>query len=301
MLGSFNRLSPIIQLNMKKSTACIAILVMAIYLPFTASSQVIDITEAIKKGLLSISAEGEGGHSGECLKLNLKNKSKKKLEVRVPAGQIFEAGDSSLQNLMVSKEESFLVESGATRIGKLFGFCIEASDGSPGGGTIFKIGKLADGNLLKMAKYLNDNKLHQHPSAQYAVWAVTDADRLEGIGDPTLTKFVADMLGKPMPEYHIEYKAPPQDRILPGQPANWREAFAMNGLFYYELANDQSVDFGLYNEAGELVHSLFKNRQQKRGHHKFRFEFEIKGLQKGKYAAKLTNRGAVIKELAVEF
>ncbi len=267
--------------------------------PLTA--QVLDLADAVKKGLLAVTAEAAGGHTGECLQLNLKNKSKKKLEVRVPAGQIFEAGDSSLQNLMVSKEETFFVESGGSRLGKLFGLCVEASDGSPGGGSLFKMGKLAEGHLLKMAKYLNDNKLHQHPSAQYAVWAVSDADRLEGIGDPILTKYVADLLGKPMPEYHIQYQSPPQDRQLPGQPANWREAFAMNGLFYYDLMADQPVDFGLYNEAGELVHTLFKGRQQKRGQHKFRFEFEIKGLKKGKYFARLSSRGQVIKELAMEF
>ena len=286
---------------MMKPTVWLALLALLLLPIQNLSAQVLDIADAVRKGYLSVSAEGAGGHDGECLKLNLKNKSKKKLEVRVPAGQIFEAGDSSLQNLMVSKEESFFVESGASRIAKLFGFCIEANDGSPGENSIFKMGKLAEGNLLKMAKYLSDNHLHQNPSAQYAVWAVTDADRLEGIGDPTLTKFVADMLGKPMPEYHIEYQAPPQDRLLPGQPANWREAFTMNGLFYYDLANDQQVDFGLYNEAGELVHALFKNRLQKRGSHKFKFEFEIRGLPKGKYFARLTSRGGTLKELAVEF
>lgn len=264
-------------------------------------AQVLDIGEAIKKGLLTVSAEGNGGHTGECLALHLRNKSKKKLEVRIPPGQIFEAGDSSLQNLMVSMEERLFVESGATAVRKLFGFCIEASNGSPRPGSVFNIGKLAEGNLLKMANFLNENKLHNHPSAQNAVWAVTDADRLEGIGDPTLTKFLADMLGKPMPEYHIRYQTPPQDRQLPGQPANWREAFAMNGLFYYDLAADKQVDFGLYNEAGELVHTLFKNRLQKRGSHKFRFEFEVRGLPKGKYFARLTSRGGVIKELAMEF
>ncbi len=285
---------------MMKTTVWCAMLAV-LFCHTSIDAQVVDIADAIKKGLLTVTANGSGGHSGECLELHLKNKSKKSLEVRVPAGQVFEAGDSSLQNLMVAKEENFMVESGASRVGKLFGFCIEASDGSPGEGSAFNLGKLAQGNLLKMAKYLSDNKLHENPSAQYAVWAVTDANRLEGIGDPTLTKFVADMLGKPMPEYHIQYQSPPQDRLLPGQPANWREAFAMNGLFYYDLTADKQVDFGLYNEAGELIHTLFKNRLQKRGSHKFKFEFEIKGLAKGKYFARLTSRGQVIKELAVEF
>jgi hypothetical protein len=287
---------------MRKKTAKLCLLAaLAICLRLNTNAQVLGIGEALKKGLVSVTATGTGGHSGQCLQLHLKNLGHKKLEVRIPAGQIFEAGDSSLQNLMVSKTENFLVEAGKSNTRKLFGFCIEATDGSPGENSSFRMGKMAEGNLLKMANYLNDHQLHEHPSAQFAVWAVTDADRLEGIGDPTLTKFVADMLGKPMPDYHIQYNAPPQDRQLPGQPANWREAFAMNGLFYYDLETDRTVDFGLYNEAGELVHALFKNRLQKRGSHKFRFEFEIKGLPKGKYFAKLTSQNGVIKELAMEF
>lgn len=286
---------------MKTTVWLATLLLVGFAIPSTLNAQALDLMEAVRKGLLTVAAEGTGGHTGECLSLSLQNKSKKKLEVRIPAGQRFVAGDSSLQDLMVAKEEVFFVESGASKVGKLFGLCLEASDGSPGGGSLFKLGKMAEGKLLKMAQYLNENKLHGHSSAQYALWAVTDAERLEGIGDPTLTKFVADLLGKPMPQYHVEYKAPPQDRLLPGQPANWREAFAMNGLFYYDLASDQTVDFGLYDESGKLVHQLFKNRLQKRGSHKFRFEFEIRGLEKGKYFARLTSRGATIKELAVEF
>ncbi|MBI5916012.1 MAG: hypothetical protein HY842_11580 [Bacteroidetes bacterium] len=286
---------------MMKTTIRLTTFLLAVFCQQNLPAQVIDLADAIKKGYLAVTASGAGGHSGECLKLNLQNKSKKKLDVRIPAGQVFEAGDSSLQNLMVAKEERLLVESGRSRVAKLFGFCVEAGDGSPGDGSLFRLGKMAEGNLLKMAKYLSDNNLHQNPSAQYAVWAVSDAERLEGIGDAGLAKFVADLLGKPVPEYHVEYQAPPQDRLLPGQPANWREALAMNGLFYYDLASDQQVDFGLYNEAGELVHTLFKNRLQKRGSHKFRFEFEIRGLPKGKYFARLTGRGGALKELAVEF
>ena len=117
---------------MMKTTVCLPALAIALLCHLQLPAQVLDVAEAVKKGLLSVAAEGVGGHSGECLKLKLQNKSKKKLEVRVPAGQIFEASDSSLQNLMVAKEETFFVEAGKTWLGNLFGFCVEASDGSPG-------------------------------------------------------------------------------------------------------------------------------------------------------------------------
>ena len=283
-----------------KNTATIAALAATLFFSQNTTAQAIDIGDALRKGFLTISASGAGGHSGECLKVSLHNKSRKKLDIRIPAGQIFEAGDSSLQNLMVGKEEVLAVESGRGRVAHLFGFCIEASDGSPGGDDEFRIGKMAEGPMLKSAEHISQNNLHQNPSAQYAVWAVSDGERLEGVGDPGLAKFVADLLGKPVPEYHIQYQQP-QDRLLPGQPANLREAAAMNGLFYYELPKDQIVLFGLYGEDGQLVHTLFKNRLQKRGHHKFRFEFEIRNLPKGKYFARLVSEGATVKELAVEF
>lgn len=262
-------------------------------------AQAIPLNEAIEKGYIRLAAAGTGGHEGECLKLKLENLSRKNLDVLVPAGQIFEAGDTTLQNLMVTKEETFLVSRGKNCIVRLFGFCVEASDGSPGEGSVFSLGEMAGGNLLKMARYLSHNNLHKNRAAQYAVWAVTDEDRLESIGDRALAKFTADLLGKPVPEYHIGYQQP-QDRQLAGQPANWREAVALDGLFYYELPKDQMVSFGLYSADGEHLHELFSNRLQKRGYHKFRFEFEIRGLEKGNYIVKLVSEGETIKELAVE-
>ena len=76
---------------------------------------------------------------------------------------------------------------------------------------------------------------------------------------------------------------------------------ALNGLFYYDLDQDQKVTFGLFDENGELKHAFFKDRIQRRGQHRFRFEFEIKGLPKGNYFVRMCNAQGVIKELAVEF
>ncbi len=284
-----------------KTTAFLAAMAAALLFSISISAQTVDLLDALKKGLVTISVAGTGGHQGESLKMTLHNKSKKKLTVRIPAGQVFEPVDSNLQNLMVAKEEQLLVEAGKNRIAKLFGFCVEAGDGSPGEST-FNFGALAEGPLLKLAQYLSENKLYQNGSAQYAVWAVSNNYGLESIGDQTLTKFVADLLGKPMPAYSLTYSPPqPEDRLLPGQPVTLPEAVSMNGLFYYELTKDQIVGFGLYNEQGELVHTLFKNRQQKKGHHKFRFEFEIRNLPKGKYYARLVSERKVIKELEASF
>ncbi len=285
-----------------KTLACLAATALIFLCPCLTTATPIILEEAIAKGYVELDAAGNGGYNGECLKVILKNLSRKNLEVTIPAGQIFEAGDSSLQNLMVAKEETLLVERGKSRLAKLNAFCVEAWDGAPGEGTPFRLGKMAVGNLLVFAQYLSQEKKYGNSSAQNAVWAVSDEDRLEGIGDPALAKYVAKLLGKPEPKYHIQYQQPDQSRMLPGTPVrHLQEALSMNGLFYYTLERDKIVNFELYNEEGEMVHALFENRRQRKGYHKFRFEFEISGLQKGKYFARMTSGGEMIEELEVEF
>ncbi|MEK7256016.1 MAG: hypothetical protein AAB316_14790 [Bacteroidota bacterium] len=262
-------------------------------------AKTLDLADAIKKGYLSLTTTGTDWLEGKSLRLRLENKSKQRLEIRIPAGQIFEAADTALQNLMVGKEELLTLESGKVRLAKLFGFCIEAGDGSPGESTKFNLGKMAVGNLLKLAQHISDQNLHTNYAAQCAVWAVANDRPLESIGDPALAKFTAELLGKPVPTYNFDY-LPQESRLLPGEPADLPEAVSLNGLFYYDLSKDQKVDFGLYDSEGKLIHALFNNQLQKRGAHKFKFTFKIKGLPKGKYAARLMSEGKVLEELAVE-
>ncbi len=285
-----------------KTLACLAYMAISSFFLPTLFTESMTLNEALDKGYVTLEVTGEGGYSGDCLKVKLENTYKRNIEVTIPAGQIFEPGDPDLQDIMVAKEEVLLVEKDKSRIARLFGFCVEAGDGSPGEGSPFGLGRMATGNLLKFALYLSIQKQYKNDFAQYAVWAVSDEERLEGIGDPALAKEVAKLLGKPEPQYHVQYQQPDQSRLLPGTPVSaQREGLSMNGLFYYTLESERPVNFELYNEADEMIHAFFQNRKQLRGYHKFRFEFEISNLPRGKYSARMISGGSVIEELSVEF
>ncbi len=286
-----------------KTFACLAYLAVSYLIlpPFTTTDS-LTLADALEKGYVSAEITGEGIYSGDCIRVKLTNNYKKDLSVTVPAGQIFEPSDPLLQDIMIAKEEEILVEKGSNRVARLTGYCVEAGDGAPGEGSVFGVGRMATGNLLSFALFLSQKNQHKNDYAQYAVWAVSDDERLEGIGDPALAKEVAKLLGKPEPQYHVQYQQPDQSRLLPGTPVTMqREALSMNGLFYYTLDSERPVNFELYNEDDEMIHAFFKNRKQLKGYHKFRFEFEISNLPKGKYSARMTSGGAVIEELSVEF
>lgn len=253
------------------------------------------LKEAIQKGLIYIEASGEGGHSGKSLRLRIQNLEKKKWTLDIPAGLQFQSQDSSYQDLIVVKSRQIEIDKKQIRFVKLYGMCTQASYRSPAKRAKFNLGEVAQGNLAKVVQYLDQNKFLDY-SAQNAIWAITDGKRLENIDNPKLAKFVADLLGKPLPSYFIQHI--PQN--MPGAPAFVEAPTVIKGIFKYQTDTDIEATFGLFDKEGKLLHAFFEGQAQKKGNHKFKFFFEVRRLKKGTYFARLVDRsGKTLKELKV--
>ena len=185
---------------MKKIAVLFSLL---IFCSFFLHAQKILLMEAVEKGLVEITAEGEGGHIGRCLKLRIKNLHKKKIDVQIPAGLIFNSDDEGHQDLMTTEEKVLAIEGNKKRITKIYAACIQAPKGSPTMGSAFNMSMLTSGHLLQVAEFLFKEKLYKNEAAQYAVWAASDGKRIENIDHTGLANFVADILGKPRPEYVV--------------------------------------------------------------------------------------------------
>jgi hypothetical protein len=134
---------------MRKSKILVCLFLLSTY--FLQAKKIL-LTDAVKKGLVEIAAEGEGGHMGKCLKLKIKNLRKKKLDIHIPAGLIFSSNDPSQQDLMITEERMLAVEGNKSRVTKMYAACIQASNGSPTLGSGFNLSLLATGHLLKVAR-----------------------------------------------------------------------------------------------------------------------------------------------------
>lgn len=265
---------------------------------FAGNPKTLDLTLAVEQGLITCEAQGLGGHTEKSIQLAIRNTGKKALRIRIPAGQKFIAKDSTEQDLINIHELLVALEGGQRRTVSLYANCTEAHDASPGSSSLFLLGAMAGGQLLRVTHLLDSMRLYANEAAQAAIWAVSDGNPLEHIAHPQLALAVAQTLGKEPPAYLIRL----QQRSVAGQPAYQYHPLRMEGIFRYELSEDTIVSFGLFNEAGEPVRYFLENQSHHRGRNQFQFQFEISNLPQGQYTARLVDQsGTVIKSMAVRF
>ncbi len=249
-------------------------------------AQPVSLAKALENGWVKlITASGTGGHRNLALKATFENIYKRDLEMVVPAGYLFYASDSTYQDLMVVRDRLVTIEKGARKSASLHTLCIRANRASPLAGIAFSSAGMATGALMQVAQFIHAQGLHESNAAQHAVWAVSNNHGLEGIGHPDLLKFTADLLGKPIPTYNIEYA----EETRPGETAFQNEPVAVSGTFEYENSADIIATFAVYNEAGERVFTFFENEVRKPGKHRFKFNFKTNRLPHGLYHTRLTD------------
>ena len=167
--------------------------------------------------------------------------------------------------------------------------CIRSSRSCPSEGTTFLAAGLALPNLLALTTFAWAQKLYDKNGMQSALWAISDNDGLVGISDPELLKFVAQRLGKPVPDYTVHY----ENQEIPGETAALSlKPLEIKATFQYILPTDQQVKLDLVDAAGKSVlseYNLVQTMNQTKGRHRFSLTLELTGVSRGTYSMKMTS------------
>ena len=268
----------------------ICILLFNLFLSLFVFAKTTNLEEALRQKWVSATVvmQDDAVSSKRGLHLLLKSLIKEDLLVTVPVGFVFQAQDSSFQDFIHLEKKDLPVPALAVQGLFLKASCIRANRRSPPNGTNFLATTLASSNLLALATFAFQQNLYNNGSMQSALWAISNDHDLAGIYDIELAKFVAQRLNKPLPDYRINYNY----RDLPGETAaNTLEPLRIQGVFHYALTSDQQVKLDLIDAAGKSVLANFgmaEAMSSKKGRHKFTFELQLKGIERGTYFVKLT-------------
>lgn len=250
-----NRRTTSVKQVISKSISILILLLSAI----SAFSTEISLTDAINRKLVTVSiagndysTTGDAGSSyyGGCLLMTIENRSKTLLKIHIEAGLLFSSSDTLEQRMMLTREEMLALAPAKKHEQQLFAMCTQMHHQSPGSDSHFSPGKLAEGNLLAVARFLSENN-YQSQAAQQAVWVVSDNNDPGSIYSENqqetarLQEFVCKLTGKKIPP------APHRIHYTSGM---------VEGEIVFENKNRETYSFVMQNENGETIGIFFENK-----------------------------------------
>lgn len=246
------------------------------------ASDTVSIKDAIDKGMIAVMAKGSGGYSDECIELTIENRTGEDVILSIEAGRGMISEDTAMQDILVTKQYDFLLSKTEKAKLKIFGMCMRAHRSSPSKDSKFTVGKMADSLLVQLARFI-DKFNYRNPTAQNAVWALSDGNPLESVhsesSDATgkkLLEFMHVLTGKPFPWYTLEYV---QDTAV----LFTGKAKTLHGYYEYFVQNNSVVTIGIYREDGHLQQILFSQNPQNPGKYDYPFTVDVSKWKKGNY------------------
>lgn len=237
--------------------------------------------QALEKKHISATALCKGGLE---LKFSIFNALKDSINISLPAGWRFNSNSSSLdyQDILITKEQFFVLRSHETKIFLIKGYCCEYTKSGPIEGVPYTNGKLADSNLVFLARYLNNNALDAN-TEQQSVWAISDKQPTANITHSNdslasmLRNYVSTLKGEPLPWF-----------TLLKQAYVSQTGMIYNTPVYFKAKVNYTVPKIVYSYCfivdalGNKV-SQINGRWLKPDENEYLANFNVKGFKKGNY------------------
>jgi len=284
----------------------VPILVFAIaFLPFKclAAFERSTLKTALENGWISIAATGSGKAFNQAgLHLNIKNKTKKALQLTIDPALVFQPIDTAFQDLILPGETFVLLASSGESELDIQSFCGKSNARAPGRALVFHFAHQGDSTMIKVAQFINKYGLY-NGTGQSAIWALTNYHNLSGIYDPAnptisnkLVALMAQLTGWPVPDYFKLYKT----NTVAGEPVMEARILKIYSVFEWKLAVAKKLTLGIYNSSNKLIQPVMENKEFIKGGYKLTVEFEAENIAPGKYYIRLKNGNLVMKEQMVQ-
>ncbi len=284
-----------------KSLSLFFVLSMLLSVSNLVSADNMPLQDCITKKLVecSIKINESGTHYTGQFILDIKNLKPTPITLVIQPGLLYIAEDDPKQNFVTTKEEIITLTPSGSRTLAIQAMCIENSDSAPDDDSRYKIGTLADGNLLEMAKFVNDKKLYGKSETQSAIWCVANGNSITSImgADTTINKSLMEMVSK------LTGQKMPTRQALSGYEYDYYSTdykVQVSGEFEYKISKVAEITIGMFDRNNIIVRELYNNPQQPIGNHKLEFSFDATVYTNDLYYFKLLRNGEVVLNMEYE-
>ena len=257
----------------------------------------VSIQKLIEDGKLTVDILGKGGHSGECVTMNLKNNVSTQLKVKIESGRRLFSKNEKEQDILIVKPQILALAPNEQKDIDVFGFCCQSHNSSPDEGSGFSIGEMSTPELVKAAEYMSKGEYPTH-AMQRAVWVISDGHDITSVHDGDtarvfdLRKFLCEMTGQEMQWYSSVYRQN-EGELFSG------EIVRIHGDFKYTVTHNSLVTIKVHNRYGRLVHTVLNKVYRKTGTHMQPFDVNVEHWKKGNYTVTITGGSELLSKKIV--
>lgn len=262
---------------------------VSLHLEVSAKHQQLTLQKALDNKLVSAKVHSLGGYQGYCIKMELRNLSPDSLIILVEAGRRLNSIDEKNQDILIVKEQFVSLKKFEDKYIEVKGYCCQANNHSPNTGAKYDVNKLADSNLVILARYLNSGKYNADVE-QNAIWAISDNNNTANVtaaNDTSivpLRNLVATIKGEEIPWYTFLTKTI-------NYAGGRMETFPtlLRGKMNFNNAKECYTTLHVLNEKGIEVCQIIKQWTLAGNNQVYNLNIPIAGLAKGKYTIELKN------------
>ncbi|MDX2173131.1 MAG: hypothetical protein SFY56_08430 [Bacteroidota bacterium] len=268
---------------------CIIIALLILNTELVAKHQQLSLQKALDNKLVSARVHSLGGYQGYCIKMELKNLSPDSLIILVEAGRRLNSIDEKNQDILVVKEQFVSLKKYEDKYIEVKGYCCQANNHSPNTGAKYDVNKLADSNLVILARYLNAANFNKDVE-QNAIWAISDNKNTANVTSANdtmilpLRNLVATIKGEEIPWYTFLTKTI-------NYAGGRMETFPtlLRGKLNFDNSKECYTTLHVLNEKGIEVCQIIKQWTLAGNNQVYNLNIPIAGLAKGKYTIELKN------------
>lgn len=240
------------------------------------------LIELLEQGRIELSPRGLGGHSGECLKVDVMSRSSSPIRTSIPAGWVFVSEVEGVQDLIVMREEVIALGPNGRTTVTCRAFCCEASNSGPGQNEAYRKGHPAAEKLMILARSV-DSLRFDDDIVQSAVWVLSDGHDIASLGaldgskNDTLRNRLSALSGQPAPRYTVHY-ASDESRASSGRPET------ISRIISLENGTPQRLTVVVRSDAGRLMEVLQDRMPVEAGAVDVPVTLNVLGWPEGRYA-----------------
>lgn len=234
----------------------------------------------------------QGGHSGNCINIEVKNLTNKLLNLEMAPGTVFIPDDNGEQTLITAKEQMLALNKNEVKIFKVFAYCTEASDSSPRKESKFQMAQTSNAKLKNLALFLDSLKNMDDHVIQNSIWCVTDSHSVSNVysDDLKVSKALRSYLCSATGQKDTWYNTKRDFSV----DANNRIVIVtkeVKGQLAFQSTVPVELQGCVKDSTGKVLFTNPNKTNCPAGRIRFDFKLKVEGWAPGNYTVVYTNNG----------